>query len=69
MKYSLLHWFHGGLASVLPETISVKLDFSKLQSEKNVYRPGHINLTLEIILQCKENFIVEMLSHYNGFLS
>ena len=53
-QFQKLRRLCGGFASVFPGTSTVESDFSVIGWEKNEYRTGLTDFSLEGILQCKQ---------------
>ena len=54
LKFNVLRDFCGRIATVFPNTATVKTDFSNISWENNDSRTALTDLSLEGILQCKQ---------------
>ena len=62
-EFGLLKRFFGGLASIFPGTATVESDFSLINWEKDDYRAGLTDFSLEGILHCKQYFKLLEVAH------
>lgn len=61
-RFKLFHSFCGGLATVFSGTATVESDFLVLHWERTPFRNGLLDLSLEGIMQCKQELKISFLN-------